>query len=187
MRRLALFVGLLLTIFSASAQTPPNLSISVGQINSVQTATLTFASATVAGSPFTINVLKQGAPGLDFNFAAGGTCSPSATYNVGDTCTVNCTFSPLHPGFQKGAVSLTVGTTALATAYISGLGQGPQLNYLPPQQLTLGGYIGGAADGITVDGAGNVFISELWGPVLGLDGEIAELLPGQPQQNCTGR
>jgi hypothetical protein len=175
MRRLALFVGLLLTIFSASAQTPPNLSISVGQINSVQTATLTFASATVAGSPFTINVLKQGAPGLDFNFAAG------------DTCTVNYTFSPLHPGFQKGAVSLTVGTTALATAYISGLGQGPQLNYLPPQQLTLGGYIGGAADGITVDGAGNVFISELWGPVLGLDGEIAELLPGQPQQNCTGR
>lgn len=132
MRRLALFVGLLLTIFSASAQTTPNLSISVGQINSVQTATLTFASATVAGSLFTINVLKQGAPGLDFNFAAGGTCSPSATYNVGDTCTVNYTFSPLHPGFQKGAVSLTVGTTALATAYISGLGQGPQLNYLPP-------------------------------------------------------
>ena len=187
MLRPALFGCLLFAALSASTQTPPSLSISVGQTSPGQTATLTFTSATISGSPFTINVLKQGAPGLDFNLAGGGTCSPSATYNAGDTCTVNYTFSPLHPGLQKGAVSLTVGTTALATAYISGIGEGPQLNYLPPQQLTLGGYIGGAADGITVDGAGNVFISELWGPVLGLDGEIAELLPGQPQQNCTGR
>ncbi len=71
-------------------------------------------------SPFTINVLKQGAPGLDFNAAAGGTCSPAATYNAGDTCTVNYTFSPLHPGVQNGAVSLTVGTTALATGCCRG-------------------------------------------------------------------
>jgi hypothetical protein len=136
-----LLVLLLGPPLATSAQTPPgNQTIAVGQTSSVQTATLTFTSATVASSPFTINVLKQ------------------------------------------GAVLLTVGTTALATA-----GQGSQLNYLPPQQLTLGGYIGGAADGIAVDGAGNVFIAELWGPVLGLDGEIAELLPGQPQQNCTGQ
>jgi hypothetical protein len=187
MLRPPLFACLLFAALSANAQDPPSLSISVGQTSSVQTATLTFTSATIAGSPFTVNVLKQGAPGLDFNVAAAGTCSPSATYNAGDTCTVNYTFSPLHPGLQQGAVSLTVGTTPLATAYISGIGQGPQVNYLPPQQLTLGGYITGSAGGIAVDGAGNVFISELWGPVLGLDGEIAELLPGQPQQNCTGR
>jgi hypothetical protein len=180
MLRPALFACLLFAALSANAQTPPSLSISVGQTSPVQTATLTFTSATVSGSPFTINVLKQGAPELDFNVAAGGTCSPSATYNVGDTCTVNYTFSPLHPGLQNGAVSLTVGTTPLATAYISGIGQGPQLNYLPPQQLTLGGYITGSASGIAVDGAGNLFIAEKWGPSPGNPnaGEIAEIPKG---------
>jgi hypothetical protein len=182
---LALLLG---SALAATAQSAPSVpSISVGQTSSVQTATLTFTSATVTGSPFTINVLKQGTPGLDFNVAAGGTCSPSANYNVGDTCTVNYTFSPLHPGIQQGAVSLTVGTTALATAFISGIGEGPQLNYLPPQQLTLGGYISGAADAIAVDGAGNVFISEFFGPVLGLGGgEIAEIPKGcmDPGEAC---
>ena len=177
--RLALFACFLFAVLSANAQTSPILSINVGQTSSVQTATLTFTAATVSGSPFTINVLKQGSSGLDLYVASGGTCSPSATYNIGDSCSVNYTFSPLHPGLQQGAVSLTVGTTALATTYISGTGEGPQLNYLLPQQLTLAGYINGGPNGIAVDGAGDVFISELFGPVFGLSGgEIAEIPKG---------
>jgi Bacterial Ig-like domain (group 3) len=183
MLRLALFVCFLFTVFSANAQTPPNLSISVGQTSSVQTATLTFTAATVSGSPFTINVLKQGSSGLDFNFASGGTCSPSATYNIGDTCTVNYTFSPLHPGFQSGVISLSVGSTALATNYISGVGEGPQINYVPPQQILLG-IIGGSPDGIAVDGAGDAFVSEYFGPNSTDDGEIVEIPKGCTNGSC---
>lgn len=166
-----------------NAQNLPIGPVSVGQTSSIQTATLTFTSPTIAGSPFTINVLKQGSSGLDFNFANGGNCSPTATYNAGDTCTVNYTFSPLHPGFQTGAVSLTVGSTALATTYISGVGNGPQIKYFPPQQDLLG-VIGGAPSAIAVDGAGDVFVAEFFGPVTGLGGEIAEIPKGCTNASC---
>lgn len=185
MLRAALVACFLFAVLSANAQSPPILSISVGQTSSVETATLTFTAAAVSGSPFAINVLKQGSSGLDFNFTSGGTCSPSATYNIGDSCTVNYTFSPLHPGLQQGAVSLTVGTTALATTYISGTGEGPQLNYLPPQQLTLAEYVSGGANAIAVDGAGDVFVSEFFGPNPGAGaGEIVEIPKGCTNGGC---
>lgn len=171
--------------FAAAPQNIPTAPATpVGASSSVQTATVTFTAASISGSPFTIAVLKEGVSGLDFNVASGGTCSPSGTYNVGDSCTVNYTFSPLHPGFQSGAISLTVGSTVLATAYVSGIGEGPQVTYLPPQQIQLG-TISGGANAVAVDGAGNVFVSELFGPnPNAAAGEIVEIPKGCTSGSC---
>jgi sugar lactone lactonase YvrE len=113
-------------------------------------------------------VLTQGAPNLDFHAAAGGTCAVGTAHTAGQTCTVNVTFKPLHPGPRYGAVELLNGSgKLLATGYVRGIGTGPQAvfanttsgAYLPSAQTTLGSGFsepGGAA----VDGAGNVYVAD---------------------------
>jgi hypothetical protein len=124
-------------------------------------ATLTFTTATTAGTPFTINVLTQGSPGLDFNFVSGGTCSTTATYAVGATCTVLYSFSPRYPGVRYGGVSLTIGTTVLANTYIQGLGTGPEAALAPPSQLSFGELFFPSHE-FAMDGAGDMFIGSFF-------------------------
>jgi hypothetical protein len=140
---------------------------------------LTFTTATT-GSPFTINVLTQGTPDLDFNFVSGGTCSPTATYAVGDTCTVLYKFSPRYPGVRYGGVSLTIGTTLLADTLVNGNGIGPQAAFTPAQQVTLGGNLFFPSQTFAIDGAGNMYtVQHVFTPAL------VEIPAGCKDASCT--
>ena len=125
--------------------------------------TLYFAF-TASGSGISASALTQGAKGLDFADAGTGTCDTNGTsyaYNAANTCTVNVTFAPKYAGTRKGAAELLNGSGGVnATAYLYGVGQGPQLAFgAPATQTTLGGgfvYPGGVA----VDGSGNVYVAD---------------------------
>jgi sugar lactone lactonase YvrE len=122
--------------------------------------TFTFGTSTTIAAPA---VLTLGAANLDFTDAGTGTCTTngtSHTYNSGDTCTVNVTFTPTLAGPRYGGVTLTNSSGALiATAYLSGTGTGPQVTYSPAVQSSLGsGFLLPA--GVAVDGNGNVFVAD---------------------------
>jgi sugar lactone lactonase YvrE len=129
----------------------------VGVTSAVQTARVTVMTAGTLGP---ISVLTQGSPNLDFNFVSGGTCVVGTAYNAGQTCTVNYTFRPTHPGLRYGGISLsTSGSVVLGNAYIYGLGTGPQVIYSPAAQSLVGGYYS-FPTGVAVDAAGDVFLSD---------------------------
>ena len=109
----------------AGAQTAPPEP--VGTVSPTQSVTVTF---TTAGTPSAINVLTQGAPNQDFKFVAGGTCSMSTAYNVGQMCSVLYTFTPFHPGVRLGGVTLISSTgVLLSNTYVTGQGTGPQVTF----------------------------------------------------------
>jgi sugar lactone lactonase YvrE len=128
-----------------------------------RTLTFTFDSG---GTGVTEAVSTQGAPGLDFIDAGTGSChtnGASYSYAIGDTCTVDVTFTPLAPGGRDGAVILvnTLGAP-LATVYIYGIGNGPEVAFSPgvasvlnPSPLALG-----PTNSSTVDGSGNVYVTD---------------------------
>jgi YVTN family beta-propeller protein len=86
-------------------------------------------------------VLTQGTTGLDFTDAGTGTCTTNGTthtYAAGDTCTVNVKFTPRFAGTRNGAVQLLNSSgAAIATAYVHGIGTGPQAVFLPAVQTTV--------------------------------------------------
>ena len=131
-------------------------TVAIGQTSATIPLTFTFDSGGTIGSPV---ALTQGAAGLDFAVASGGTCT-AGTYSAGETCTVNVTFTPKFAGLRNGAVLLqnSSGNT-IATGYVHGIGSGPQVSFLPGTQITLGGGFVNPA-GIAVDGSGNVFVAE---------------------------
>jgi sugar lactone lactonase YvrE len=109
----------------------------------------------------TASVLTQGAQGLDFADAGGGTCDTNGTsvgYGAGDTCTVNVTFAPQVSGARYGAVELLDGSgNVLASGYVQGTGVGPQVSFLPGVQSTVVTGLETVA-GVAVDGSGNVYV-----------------------------
>jgi sugar lactone lactonase YvrE len=125
------------------------------------------------GGPFTsTSVLTQGAAGLDFTNAGGGTCTANAVYEVGQSCTVNVTFTPGYPGARIGAFELLgTGGTQIGAAPVQGTGVGPLANFLPGTQRSLGsGWTlpgGVSPGGLAVDGSGNVYVA---------DGVVKEML-----------
>ncbi|MGA7521234.1 MAG: choice-of-anchor D domain-containing protein, partial [Acidobacteriaceae bacterium] len=154
-------------------QEPVSLPVSLGVANvcpggvgpspcsQSATVTLQFTAAETGISP---SVVTQGATGLDFTDAGGGTCDTNGTghaYNPEDTCTVNVKFAPKVAGARDGAVKLVNGSsTVVATTFIYGTGQGPQLAFGPPATpTTLGGGFSGPA-AVAVDGSGNVYIAD---------------------------
>ena len=78
-------------------------AVAIGQTSSVQTVTLTFASAGTLGSQL---ALTGGAQNQDFAIAAGGTCAVGQSYQAGGSCTVSATFAPLYAGLRMGAIVL---------------------------------------------------------------------------------
>jgi DNA-binding beta-propeller fold protein YncE len=126
----------------------------VGTASGTQTATLLFNSSFTLGS---INVLTQGAPGLDFNAASGGTCAVGASYSAGQTCTVNYTFTPIAPGTRFGAITIVDNSTNLqASLYLIGSGTGPLALFSNGGQSAFQN-TSGTLNGITTDAAGNVY------------------------------
>ena len=110
-----------------------------------------------AAVPLPTAVLTQGAAGLDFT---GGSCQADASYYIHDICTVNVTFKPTAPGPRYGAVELLdVSGNLLATGYVQGTGVGPQVNFLPGTQSSLGNGFNHPY-GVAVDASGNVFVAD---------------------------
>jgi NHL repeat len=119
--------------------------------------TFTFDTAGTIGAPA---VLTQGAANLDFADAGSDTCTAGATFNAGDTCTLNVSFTPKFSGVRYGAATLTDGSGAvIATAYVYGTGLGPQVTFAPGTQSTLGSGFSFPI-GVAVDGSGNVFVAD---------------------------
>jgi sugar lactone lactonase YvrE len=57
-------------------------TVATSQTSTALSLTFTFNSAGTIAAPV---ALTQGAPGLDFAVASGGTCTTGSTYNIGDT------------------------------------------------------------------------------------------------------
>ena len=131
-------------------------TVNVGSASGTQTLTFSFFSPTSLNVTTPVQVLTQGTPGLDFKSAGTGSCGGS-TYS---TCTVDVTFSPTAPGLRMGAVVLEdTSGNVLATAYIHGIGQGPQITFNTGTQTTVGAnFLGPGAS--AVDAAGNVYVAD---------------------------
>jgi hypothetical protein len=149
---------------TASAPAAANFGpIPVGTASSSQSMTFTFLTGGVIGSPV---VVTQGATGLDFADTTTGTCDTNGTSHVysGDaTCTVNVIFTPQQPGIRYGAVLLEDGSgSVLATAYIYGIGLGPQLDFdaaaISTIPVTFLGTGTSYVNGVTPDSKGNLYL-----------------------------
>ncbi len=146
---------------------------------------------TTAGTPSSIQVLTQGTASLDFTGTAGGTCTTATAYIVGQTCTVNVVFDPLHPGARNGAVVLTDGSgVVLGTTYVPGTGNGPQTifadtttgYYLPSMQASIAPAAAPTSDPIdlAVDAAGNVYVADAVLNVIDKYVAVNGVLPASP-------
>ncbi len=153
-------------------------TVPVGTPSTAITLTFTFSSAGTIGAPA---VLTQGAKGLDFADAGTGSCSTngtSHTYNAGDTCTVDVTFTPAYATNRYGGVELRNDSgTVIANAYVYGTGAGPQLAFLPGQLRTLGPGSSNS-DGVAIDGAGNIYFSVF------AKGTVEEMPPACTSSSC---
>ena len=148
-----------LLAFPTSSVDPPNVqfgAIAVGS-HSTKTLTYTFASAVTLGS---YRVVTQGATGLDYTDAGGGTCAATTSYAAGATCTVVVTFTPKNAGTRPGSVTFFAGSGALiANAPLSGSGTAPQIAF---EYATASAIVPGntAFSGIAVDGGGSVYLTD---------------------------
>ena len=109
----------------------------------------------------TTQVLTQGVGSLDFIAASGSTCT--GTISSGNSCTVNVIFAPIAPGLRMGEVRLFDNlSNPLASTAIYGNGLGSAIAFGGGTQTTIntGTYSIGIPNGVTVDAAGDVFISD---------------------------
>ncbi len=134
-------------------------TVDVG-VTSLRTFQVNFTFDT-AGLLASTAVLTQGATNRDLTDAGGGTCSASHNYNAGDTCNINVNFKPTRPGVRYGAATLSdIAGAVIATAYVFGTGFGPQVNFSPGAQSTLGSSHLMSPVGMAVDGNGNLFVGD---------------------------
>jgi len=119
--------------------------------------TFNLASTTTVGA---IQIVTQGATGLDFSLASGATCT--GTVVGGTSCSVNVTFAPLAPGLRMGAVELfDNNANLLATTPIYGIGQEPAIAFGPGTQTTIPtAGLSGSLQGAAIDAAGNIYIAD---------------------------
>ena len=127
-----------------------------------------------------INVVTQGATGLDFKQANGGNCS--GQISAGNSCTMDVTFTPLVPGLRMGAVQITTnsgGPSQLVSTPIYGVGQGAVAVFSPLSTLVenVGTLTG--PKGVLVDAAGDLFVSDYEGH------KVVELGPSTNNQIVT--
>jgi sugar lactone lactonase YvrE len=147
------------------------VSSNVGSSSATQTAPLLFTTNATLNSTLStaIRVTTQGAVGLDFTYAAGGSCAAGTTYAAGQTCTVNYTFTPKAPGQRLGAIQLydnSATPVPVATVYLNGIGTGPQIAYGPGIATAIAPTVNGSGidgpRGVAVDAAGDLFLADTY-------------------------
>src|ERR1700739_762449 len=130
-------------------------------------------TSTVTGA--SVQVVTQGAPGLDFTLD-GSTCTGDVL--GGNSCTATVSFTPLAPGLRMGAVELSGvvnGTGGVVnTIPIYGIGKAPETAFGPAMTGTYPSVIYSSQvnpvanltgySGITTDASGNLY--HLTGPSL---------------------
>jgi hypothetical protein len=139
---------------------PGETSAPITNVGSTTTSAATVTFAISAGTTIgSILVVTEGFTGLDFTNAGSGTCA-AQNYDSVATCTVVVNFAPLYPGQRNGAVEiLDNNNNLLDTAYLSGIGNGPEANFQPGTQSVVASESGsGNFDDVTVDLEGNVYI-----------------------------
>lgn len=152
------------TAAAATAPAATNFgSVPVSTASNRQSATFTFTAPGIIGAPV---VVTEGATGQDFTDDTTGTCDTNGNtyvYSSSNTCTVNVIFTPKYPGSRFGAVRLEDGSgNMLATAYLYGVGTGPELNFLPGLETQTVTSSNGIAkpQGLALDGSGNLYIAD---------------------------
>jgi hypothetical protein len=123
---------------------------------SAATVTFDISAGTTISS---ISVVTEGFTGKDFSNAGSGTCT-AKTYAAAATCTVIVNFSPLYPGERNGAVEIFGPSSALLdTAFITGVGIGPEAIFQPGSQGVVTSGSGSASfQDAAVDVQGNVYL-----------------------------
>ena len=168
---------LLLLLGLAAVAQGPGLTFSATPVATASQSvavTLTVRGNGQAANPI---ALTGGITGLDFAVSDAGTCATGMPVVSGQTCTVYVVFTPLYPGVRQGVVELLSadGQTVLASAPLSGIGQGGLPVLVPGTINTVAGdgqwiYHGDGVlatsapvflpNGLAVDGAGNLFFSD---------------------------
>ncbi len=151
-------------------------SQAIGSTSAAQTLNFSIPVSTTVGS---IGILTSGAAALDFADGGSSTCA-ATTYFSATNCVVNVTFKPAVAGLRSGAVVFFSGAgntgTVLASVPVYGIGTGPQIAYGPGTAIAIAPTVNGEGLyfpwGVTVDGAGNLFIADYG------NGRIIELPPG---------
>jgi sugar lactone lactonase YvrE len=141
--------------------------------------TLTFTAPLGGIDVKSVDVVTEGATGLDFKRVSDPGCVGMLTYL--DQCVITISFTPTQIGNRLGALTITNGADVVVnTVYLAGVGVGPQFVFAPttpvvtatsPNALTPGpaAFNAGAA---VEDGNGNLFFTDP------LHGRILERTPG---------
>lgn len=150
--------GFLLAI-SGAAQ---SAAVNVGSVNVTasvtSTVTMTIANAATLGK---IVVLTQGASGLDYTNAGGGSCATGTGYAANSSCTVVIGFKPKYSGVRYGAVQLIDSNGNLMTmSNLTGTGTGPQTIFLPGAQSAIATSALNSPGAIAVDASDNLYIAD---------------------------
>ena len=152
------------------AAMPVDQSFTVLGAGQTEGATFTIPAGVTLGTPivFTEGVPSSSLAKADFTLSATGTtCVAGAT----GTCAVSVQFTPQFAGLRRGAIKLVDNNNnVLATSYISGIGPNTLPAWTSSVSKTI--YQGSYPRGVTVDGAGDLFITDT------LSNKILKLAPG---------
>lgn len=151
-----------LAIGAATAGAQTNFGVVNIGAGATSTVIVTIPAAATLGS---IAVLTQGAAGLDFTNAGGGSCAAETNYEAQQTCTVQVEFKPTYAGERYGAaLLLDRSANVIASALLEGNGVGPQLAFGPGTAIAFAPIINGITFkdpfDAAVDGKGNLYITD---------------------------
>lgn len=131
-------------------------SIGVGASDSPLTLNYAFNAA---ATPASILVLPASGP-FAISAPATGVCAAGTAQAVGSSCSVAATYTASAAGTQSGAVVLADSTgTAIAAAYLYGIGQGAVQSVDPGTVTPIGGNWQ-SPEGIAIDSALNVYVAD---------------------------